>query len=142
VNLAKVLIVDDNLDLAQALELRLRANDYHALLAHDRASAIALALDQEPVAILLDLHLANEDGFAVMQEFQSSSELASVPIIVVSADCSSLTQHKVLDAGAHGFLEKPVNHRLLLHMLRDIQMRSPKSGLPEGKGASKAAAKD
>ncbi len=124
----KVLIVDDNADLAHALELRLRANDYQPVIAVDRASAIAIALVHKPIAILLDLHLGNEDGLSLIGEFQSSPNLSSVPVIVVSADCSPVTQHKVLDAGAHTFLDKPVNHRLLLHILRDIEMRSKDQG--------------
>lgn len=120
----KVLIVDDNLDLVLALTLRLRANDYEAELAQDGASAIALALAHRPIAILLDLHLAKEDGLAIMRQIQSCPDLCSVPIIIVSADCSIVTKHKVLEAGAHSFLDKPVNHRLLLQLLRDIQMRS------------------
>lgn len=123
-NLSKVLIVDDNIDLAQALEVRLCANDYQTLVARDGSSAVALALDEMPFAILLDLHLPDEDGLAVMQRFRSFPELSSVQIIVVSADCSPVTQHKALEQGAHAFLEKPVNHHLLLHTLRDIQMRS------------------
>lgn len=123
-NPIKVLIVDDNVDLALALTLRLRANDYEAELAQDAVSAIALALAHRPIAILLDLHLAKEDGLAIMRQLQSYPDLCSVPVIVVSADCSIVTKHKVLEAGAHSFLDKPVNHRLLLQLLRDIQMRS------------------
>jgi DNA-binding response OmpR family regulator len=122
--LAKVLIVDDNEDLARALELRLRANDYQVILATDGASAVTQALTEKPFAILLDLNLPDADGLTVIQRLHSSPELASVPVIIVSADCSAATQHEVLHAGAHSFLEKPVNHRLLLHTLRDIQLRS------------------
>ncbi|MGA6984353.1 MAG: response regulator [Candidatus Sulfotelmatobacter sp.] len=125
----KVLIVEDNEDLARALELRLRANDYQIALAQDGVSAVAIANSQRPFAIVLDLHLSEEDGFVVMQEIHSSPGLAATPVIVVSADCSQPTQHRALAAGAHAFLEKPVNHRLLLHALRDIRMRSQK---PEG----------
>jgi two-component system response regulator MprA len=125
--LAKVLIVDDNQDLAHALELRLRANDYQILLAPDGSSAFALALAEKPLAVLLDLHLAREDGFAVMQELHTSPALSSLPIIIVSADCSAVTQQRVLDAGAYAFLEKPVNHRLLLSILRILHLPSQDS---------------
>ena len=124
--LEKILIVDDNEDLTHALEIRLRANGYQVLVARDGASAVSQAAAQKPFAVILDLHLQKEDGLALMQEIHQHSELSSVPVIVVSADCSPITQHKSLDAGAHAFLEKPVNHRLLLHTLHDIQMRSRK----------------
>ncbi len=122
--LAKVLIVDDNKDLSHALEVRLRASDYDILLADNGVSATAIALAQKPLAILLDLHLPKEDGLALLKRFQGSEELSAVPIIIVSADCSPLTQQRVFAAGAHSFLEKPVDHRLLLSTLRDIYLRS------------------
>jgi DNA-binding response OmpR family regulator len=123
--------------LAHALELRLRANGYEVLLADDRSSAITLALAQNPIAVILDLRLENQDGLAVMQELRISPGLSLVPVIIVSADCSLATQHKVLDAGAYTFLEKPVNHRLLLDVLRDIQARSRTSPLLESGSQSK-----
>ena len=123
-SLAKVLIVDDNQDLAHALELRLRANDYQVLLASNGTSALALAIAERPFAVLLDLHLPKEDGFAVMQELHCFPTLSSVPVIIVSADCSAVTQQRVLDTGAHAFLEKPVNHRLLLSILHSLHLHS------------------
>lgn len=137
--LAKVLIVDDNQDLARALELRLRASNYQILLAQNGSSAVALALAERPFAILLDLHLKQEDGFAVLREFRSFSGLSVVPVLIVSADCSALTQQRVLDAGAHCFLEKPVNHRLLLQILRDIQVRSQNQDCLKAKADSHSA---
>jgi DNA-binding response OmpR family regulator len=127
--LAKVLIVDDNKDLALALELRLRANNYHIMLAHDGISAFTLALAQKPIAMILDLYLPNEDGFAVMERFRCSLELSSVPVIIASADSSMPTQQRVLLAGARAFLEKPVDHRLLLSMLSDIRLGSQNQNL-------------
>lgn len=130
---AKVLLVDDNRDLVLALELRLRANDYQILVAPDGRSAIFLAQAQKPLAVVLDLHLPNEDGFEVMRQLHSSPDISDVPVIIVSADCSLPTQHRALEAGAHAFLEKPVNHRQLLHTLRDIQMRSKDRNVPSAK---------
>ncbi len=123
-NPAKVLIVDDNVDLSHALELRLHANDYQTMMAQDGASAVAIALAHPPIAILLDLHLPNEDGLTVLRELHSYPVLSTVPVIVVSADSSPPTQDRVFDAGAYAFLDKPVNHRLLLQILRDIQTGS------------------
>jgi DNA-binding response OmpR family regulator len=122
--MGKVLIVDDNQDLAHALEVRLHANGYQVFLAKDGTSAVSLALAHDPLAVLLDLHLPKEDGLAVMQELHSLPGLSSLPVIVVSADCSPVTRDKLLDAGAHSFLEKPVNHRALLHTLNDMRVRS------------------
>jgi DNA-binding response OmpR family regulator len=116
----KVLIVDDNKDLAHAMEVRLRANGYDVLLSEDGNAAIALALNEKPSAILLDLYLRDEDGFAVMARFHLYPELSRLPVIIVSADTSRLTRELVLAAGATCFFEKPVDHLLLLATLSEL----------------------
>lgn len=122
----KVLIVDDNRDLAHALSLRLRANHYCIVTAEDGVSATALALAERPAAIIMDLSLPDGDGIALLKKFQSYSELAAVPVIVVTADCSTRKKRQVLDAGAWAFLEKPTDYQSLLATLREIQQRLPK----------------
>ena len=63
---SKILIVDDDPDLRQALRLRLRANDYDTVHAVDGYSAIALAYKERPNLIILDLGLPAGDGFVVL----------------------------------------------------------------------------
>jgi two-component system KDP operon response regulator KdpE len=137
VKATKVLIVDDNRDLAHALSVRLRANHYNIVTAEDGVSATALALAERPAAIIMDLSLPDGDGIALLKKFQSYSELAAVPVIVVTADCSARKKRQVMDAGAWAFLGKPTDYQSLLATLREIQQHSPKpiqsAGEPDSK---------
>ena len=62
----KILIVDDDPDLRQALRLRLRANHYETVHAVDGYSAISQAYKERPNLIILDLGLPAGDGFVVL----------------------------------------------------------------------------
>jgi DNA-binding response OmpR family regulator len=122
----KVLIVDDNRDLAFGLQIRLRASRYHVLLARDAGSALSLAAAEIHCAMILDLVLPGEDGFSVLERLRRSPTLASVAVVVVSADRSPANRERALDAGARAFLEKPVDYPYLLATLRDIESHSAK----------------
>jgi two-component system KDP operon response regulator KdpE len=128
----KILIVDDNKELAFALEIRLRANHYQTLLAENGASAISLALMERPFAIILDLSLPDGDGFAVLKKLRGLPELSSVPVIIVTADHSPANKKQALDGGARAFLEKPFDYRSLLVVLREIELAAQDQLFAEG----------
>lgn len=120
----KVLIVEDNRDLAHAMELRLQASGYEPLVAGDGPTALRLALAERPFAVILDLSLPNSDGVEVLKRLHSSAELSALPVVVVTADHSATTKKRVLEAGANSFLEKPFDHSFLLATLRAIESNS------------------
>jgi signal transduction histidine kinase len=84
-NRAKIMVVDDDPDLRQALSLRLRANNYDTVNACDGYSAIALAQKERPHLIILDLGLPAGDGFAVLKNLQEYPALSVMPVIVLTA---------------------------------------------------------
>lgn len=78
----KILIVDDDPDLRQALRLRLRANHYETVNAGDGYSAIAQAYKERPNLIILDLGLPAGDGYVVLDRLQKDDKLSTIPVIV------------------------------------------------------------
>jgi CheY-like chemotaxis protein len=84
-NRAKIMIVDDDPELRQALSLRLRANHYDTLNVCDGYSAIAMAQKEHPHLIILDLGLPAGDGFAVLKNLQQYPALSTIPVIVLTA---------------------------------------------------------
>src|SRR6202140_3566877 len=85
VNRAKMMVVDDDPDLRQALSLRLRANNYDTANACDGYSAIALAQKERLHLIILDLGLPAGGGFAVLKNLQECPALSVIPVIVLTA---------------------------------------------------------
>ncbi len=123
----KILIVDDNRDLALGMEIRLRANGYDTLRAEDGPEAIRLALLDKPYAITLDLSLPRESGLVVLEKLRQMPELSSIPVIIVSGDDSQLTNQTVLDLGIMAVLNKPVSHQLLLILLARYHIHKARS---------------
>lgn len=113
----KVLIIEDNADTRLILSAQLRAQQYESVFAVDGMQAIMMARQAKPDAILLDLGMPGGNGFVVLQRLKSNIGLASVPVIIVSAEDPKVAQAKCLAAGAAAYLHKPVSQDTLLAAL-------------------------
>ncbi len=114
----KILIVDDDPDLRQALKVRLRANHYDTVHAVDGYSAIALAYKEHPNLIILDLGLPAGDGFVVLDRLQGDDKLSTIPVIVLTARDAQSSERRALRAGASAFFQKPADNAELLAVIR------------------------
>jgi DNA-binding response OmpR family regulator len=115
---SKILIVDDDPDLRQALRLRLRANKYETVNAVDGYSAIAQAYKERPDLIILDLGLPAGDGFVVLDRLQKDDKLSTIPVIVLTARDPQSSERRALQAGAAAFFQKPADNVELLDVIR------------------------
>lgn len=116
--LAKIMIVEDNPDIRQALEVQLKSAEYHTAWAEDAEAAIGLCAEQKPDLILLDLGLVGGDGFMVMERLKQLN--GHTPIIVLSARDPALNEARALKLGAVAFLQKPVARKELLSTIRQF----------------------
>lgn len=117
-NNSKIMIVDDDPDLRQALRLRLRANHYDTVNAVDGYSAIAMAYKEHPNLIILDLGLPAGDGFVVLDRLQRDDKLSAIPVIVLTARDPQSSEQQALQAGAAAFFQKPADNAELLDVIR------------------------
>ena len=115
---SKILIVDDDPDLRQALKLRLRANHYDTVHAVDGYSAITQAHKEGPDLIILDLGLPAGDGFVVLERLQNDDRLCDIPVIVLTARDPQSSEQRVLKSGAAAFFQKPADNAELLEVIR------------------------
>jgi len=109
-----ILIIDDCAETRLLLSLRLKAHGYRTVFAADALEAITRAHQAQPAVILLDLGLPGSNGFLVLERLKTTSTLASIPIIIVSAEEPDVAQAKALALGAVAFLQKPVLQRTLV----------------------------
>jgi len=114
----KILIVDDDPDLRQALRLRLRANRYETVSAVDGYSALAQAYKEHPQLIILDLGLPAGDGFTVLDRLQKDDKLSTIPVVVLTARDPQGNERRALEAGAAAFFQKPADNMELLEVIR------------------------
>lgn len=125
----KILIVDDDPDLRQALRLRLRANHYETVNAGDGYSAIAQAYKERPNLIILDLGLPAGDGFVVLDRLQKDDKLSTIPVVVLTARDPLGNEQRALRSGAAAFFQKPADNAELLNVIR-ATLSQTDQGLP------------
>jgi DNA-binding response OmpR family regulator len=117
-NRAKIMVVDDDSDLRQALSLRLRANNFETVNVCDGYSAIAMAQKEKPHLIILDLGLPAGDGFAVLKNLQRYPALSGIPVIVLTAREPEGNEKRTLESGAVAFFQKPADNEELMGVIR------------------------
>src|ERR1700730_10344362 len=117
VSRAKIMVVDDDADLRQALSLRLRANNFDTVNVCDGYSAIAMAQKEKPHLIILDLGLPAGAGFAVLKYLQDCPALSVIPVIILTARDREGNQRRTFESGAFAFFQKPADNRELLEVI-------------------------
>jgi two-component system KDP operon response regulator KdpE len=113
--MTRVLIVDDEPGLRQALAINLRARGYEVDLAATATAALTLAARHPPDAVVLDLGLPDLDGRTVIAGLRGWTR---APIIVLSARTTQSDKVDALDAGADDYVTKPFGMDELLARLR------------------------
>jgi len=119
--MTRVLIVDDEPGLRQALAINLRARGYEVDLAATATAALTLAARHPPDAVVLDLGLPDMDGGAVIDGLRGWTR---APIIVLSARTTQSDKVDALDAGADDYVTKPFGMDELLARLRAAVRRA------------------
>jgi two-component system KDP operon response regulator KdpE len=122
--MTRVLVVDDDTQLARALRINLRARQYDVDLAPDGATALTVAARFPPDLVILDLGLPDMDGVEVVHALRGWS---SAPILVLSARGAQAEKVTALDAGADDYVTKPFGMDELLARIRSALRRSSPS---------------
>ena len=105
---ARILIVDDEITNIQLLRRLLeRAGFTRIATTCDPRDARTLYVEFRPDLILLDLHMPNMDGLAVMQELNQIAEATYLPVLMLTGDVSPEARRDALSRGAKDFLHKP-----------------------------------
>jgi two-component system KDP operon response regulator KdpE len=121
--MTRVLVVEDEPGLRQALAINLRARRYDVPVAATGADALASAARQPPDVVVLDLGLPDMDGTEVIRGLRGWTQ---APIIVLSARAGQGDKVDALDAGADDYVTKPFGMNELLARLRAaLRRRAP-----------------
>jgi CheY-like chemotaxis protein len=115
----KVLVVDDDEALRRLIRLEL-SDTYEVIDSGEPEQGLALALANEPDAILLDLRMPNYSGYELLEMFTSFSRTQMIPVIVVSGESGGQTKEHCQQLGAAGYFEKPIDFEALLACLSQI----------------------
>ncbi|EPR10385.1 response regulator transcription factor [Ruminiclostridium papyrosolvens] len=117
----RILIVEDEIHLAEALSQILRKNNYTVDIAYDGTTGLDNALSGIYDLILLDIMLPNMDGISVLKHIRSENILT--PVILLTAKGEIADKVKGLDSGADDYLPKPFATEELLARIRAASRR-------------------
>lgn len=118
----RILLVEDNEDLGEAIEKRLRSAGHSVEWVRDGNDVVSAALGDDFDAVALDLMLPNRDGIALIADLRRRKFTA--PILVITARSEIDDKVSLLDLGADDYLVKPFDLRELEARLRALIRRT------------------
>lgn len=110
----RILIVEDEAAIQLPLKIRLEANGYEVLCASDGDEGLALAQEEKPDLILLDLMLPKRDGYSVCRLLKFDQRYSHIPILMLTARGLSKDRETGLKTGADAYMTKPFNSEELM----------------------------
>lgn len=119
-----IVIIDDEAQIRKILSITLEAADYKVIESSKGKDGIVAVANYHPQLVILDLGLPDEDGFSVLKEIRSWS---NVPVIILSVRNSEENIVKALDLGADDYITKPFNSSELLARIRANIRRTQQS---------------
>src|SRR2546425_6096132 len=121
----RVLVVEDDEDIAQALQRSLRMEGYGVRSAVDGRAALEHGRSFAPDLVILDLGLPGLDGVEVARSLRADGD---VPILMLTARDALESRVEGLDSGADDYLVKPFERQELLARMRALLRRRPPRG--------------
>src|SRR5215468_702242 len=115
---ARILVVDDEVQIRRFLKISLEANGYHVYETDNGHDAILKAAQLRPDLVVLDMGLPDMDGLEVLKRLR---EWTKTPVIILSVRDSDRDKIAALDAGADDYLTKPFSTEELLARMRVAQ---------------------
>jgi len=105
--MAKILIVDDDIQTTKILELLLSEKGYEPTSVNDSSQALQAAKALNPDMIILDLMMPEPDGFKVCRKLREDAQFIFTPILIVTALDDTDSKIVAYGAGADNYLIKP-----------------------------------
>lgn len=117
----RVLVVDDDQDMAGFLAHMLRREGMEADTAADGRAALARIVASPPDLVMLDVLMPGPSGFEVCRRLKADPSTALIPIVLITALDDSESRVRGIEAGADDFLSKPVNREELLARVKTLR---------------------
>ncbi|MBE0478259.1 response regulator [Candidatus Aerophobetes bacterium] len=121
----KILIIEDDKDMVEALKIILEGESYRIDVAFDGKQGLDAVKKEKPDLIILDLLLPGEDGAVISRKLKNSSNYSNIPVLVLSAlakkiEDKILSQAKEKMLEVDEYLDKPVSPQDLLEKVRKL----------------------
>ena len=127
----RILVVEDDPTIAEAIAARLRSESFVVEIVADGAAAVRRCLDWRPALVVLDVMLPSLDGHEVCRRIQADRY---VPVVMVTARDTETDLLVGLGVGADDYITKPFSPRELVARIRAVLRRVERSTVGEDKG--------
>jgi len=128
----KLLIVDDEVDIATSIQYVLSQEGFSTCMAHNGLKAIQLYESERPDLIILDLMMPELDGYEVCRRIRANDK--RTPILMLTARTSEIDTVVGLELGANDYIAKPVRLRELVARVKAHLRETPQVSEPLAKG--------
>ncbi|MBC8335766.1 MAG: response regulator [Anaerolineales bacterium] len=136
---SKILIVEDDLDVAEMLNAYLGVQGYQVLAANFGENGVRLCIEERPDLVILDIRLPDIDGYEVARRLRSDRRTKNIPIIFLTEKRDRADRLQGLELGADDYITKPFDiQELRLRVRNSLErlgqnfMINSVSGYPEG----------
>jgi len=120
----KILIIEDDIAINELVKINLELAGYKVIQAFDGVEGFALARQELPAAIVLDVMMPQADGFTVAQRVRQNESTKNIPILMLTALSQLEDKGKGFDIGVDDYLVKPFEIEELKMRLRAILKRT------------------
>ncbi len=120
-NSMEILIIDDDSKNIFALSAVLKAKKLHCVSSQSAMEGFKI-LEENPNigVVLMDMMMPEMDGYEAIKKMKSSEKLKNFPVVALTAQAMTGDREKCLEAGADGYISKPVNIDELMEILNKI----------------------
>ncbi len=119
----KVLLIEDEHDIAEMIKMNLETSDYKVFIENDGLNGFIAAEREMPDIIVLDIMLPGMNGLDVCRKIKNHPEMMQIPIIMISAKSEELDVVLGLELGADDYVTKPFSPKILLSRIKAVLRR-------------------
>ena len=121
----KILLVDDDPDLVNAVSMILESKHYKVAAAYGGVEGLEKAKSEKPDLIVLDVIMPDKDGYVVCKELKSDPQLSPIPVLLLTAVVSHIPttrfSHQMgLETEADDYMDKPVEPQELVNWIETL----------------------
>lgn len=120
----KILVIEDEQSINELIKINLELSGYKVIQAHDGVTGFALAKQELPSLIVLDVMMPDVDGFTVAQRIRQNPQTKDIPILMLTALSQLKDKVKGFDIGVDDYLSKPFEMEELKVRIRALLKRT------------------
>ncbi len=116
----KILIAEDEVELAESLKMLLEKQGYSVAIAHDTRTSLELVQKETVDLIILDLAIPGGGGFSILKEARQGGSNNATPVLVVTASTERMVRDEAEAIGVDGYMCKPFEPAELIKNIKNL----------------------